>query len=128
MPEELRGIGIRIEDDILCTPEGAVNLSAGLPREAERGRILARRPASRRSAPARLTAVAVTGVTLGGKSDAREVAAPYGADHATPAGAGSGDPGQPVRHEIPAVAGPGQRPSPDRLCAVLRPAGSVRWR
>jgi len=34
VPEELRGIGIRIEDDILCTPEGAVNLSAALPREA----------------------------------------------------------------------------------------------
>jgi Xaa-Pro aminopeptidase len=32
VPEELRGIGIRIEDDIWCTPEGAVNLSAGLPR------------------------------------------------------------------------------------------------
>lgn len=34
VPEELRGIGIRIEDDVLCTPEGAVNLSAALPREA----------------------------------------------------------------------------------------------
>ncbi|HEY8474505.1 MAG TPA: M24 family metallopeptidase, partial [Natronosporangium sp.] len=33
VPEELRGIGIRIEDDIVCTAEGAVNLSAGLPRE-----------------------------------------------------------------------------------------------
>jgi Xaa-Pro aminopeptidase len=31
---ELRGIGIRIEDDILITPDGAVNLSAGLPRQA----------------------------------------------------------------------------------------------
>ncbi|WP_307624034.1 aminopeptidase P family protein [Streptomyces sp. V3I7] len=31
-PEELRGIGIRIEDDILVTPEGNENLSAGLPR------------------------------------------------------------------------------------------------
>ncbi len=33
VPEELRGIGIRIEDDILVTPEGATNLSASLPRE-----------------------------------------------------------------------------------------------
>ena len=35
VPEELRGIGIRIEDDIWCTAEGAVNLSAGLPRGAD---------------------------------------------------------------------------------------------
>jgi Xaa-Pro aminopeptidase len=35
VPEELRGLGIRIEDDIWCTPEGAVNLSAGLPRGAD---------------------------------------------------------------------------------------------
>jgi Xaa-Pro aminopeptidase len=34
VPEELRGIGIRIEDDILVTPEGNTNLSASLPREA----------------------------------------------------------------------------------------------
>ncbi|SDZ11475.1 Xaa-Pro aminopeptidase [Micromonospora pattaloongensis] len=34
VPEELRGIGIRIEDDVLVTPAGAVNLSAGLPRRA----------------------------------------------------------------------------------------------
>jgi Xaa-Pro aminopeptidase len=32
VPEELRGIGIRIEDDILVTAEGPVNLSASLPR------------------------------------------------------------------------------------------------
>ncbi|GAB7047142.1 aminopeptidase P family protein [Catenuloplanes indicus] len=32
VPAELRGIGIRIEDDVLVTAEGAVNLSAGLPR------------------------------------------------------------------------------------------------
>jgi Xaa-Pro aminopeptidase len=32
VPEELRGIGIRIEDDILVTPEGPRNLSASLPR------------------------------------------------------------------------------------------------
>ncbi|MEZ5093781.1 aminopeptidase P family protein [Nocardioides sp.] len=35
VPEELRGIGIRIEDDILVTPEGSRNLSASLPRAAD---------------------------------------------------------------------------------------------
>lgn len=35
VPEELRGIGIRIEDDILVTATGAVNLSAALPRRAD---------------------------------------------------------------------------------------------
>ena len=34
VPEELRGIGIRIEDDILVTADGARNLSASLPRAA----------------------------------------------------------------------------------------------
>jgi Xaa-Pro aminopeptidase len=33
VPEELRGIGIRIEDDVVVTPEGARNLSAALPRD-----------------------------------------------------------------------------------------------
>jgi Xaa-Pro aminopeptidase len=32
VPEELRGIGIRIEDDIVVTAEGAQNLSDALPR------------------------------------------------------------------------------------------------
>lgn len=32
VPEELRGIGIRIEDDVLVTAEGSRNLSASLPR------------------------------------------------------------------------------------------------
>lgn len=32
VPEELRGIGIRIEDDILVTADGSTNLSAALPR------------------------------------------------------------------------------------------------
>jgi len=34
VPEELRGIGIRIEDDILVTADGYRNLSAALPRES----------------------------------------------------------------------------------------------
>ena len=33
VPEELRGIGIRIEDDIVVTDDGSTNLSAALPRE-----------------------------------------------------------------------------------------------
>jgi Xaa-Pro aminopeptidase len=32
VPEELRGIGVRIEDDILVTATGAENLSAAIPR------------------------------------------------------------------------------------------------
>ncbi|MCH1882617.1 aminopeptidase P family protein [Agrococcus sp. ARC_14] len=35
VPEEFRGIGIRIEDDILVTADGAVNLSAAIPRTAD---------------------------------------------------------------------------------------------
>ncbi|WP_213455872.1 aminopeptidase P family protein [Rhizomonospora bruguierae] len=35
VPEELRGIGVRIEDDVLVTSSGAVNLSAGLPRRSD---------------------------------------------------------------------------------------------
>ena len=33
VPAELRGTGIRIEDDIVVTPEGPLNLSASLPRD-----------------------------------------------------------------------------------------------
>jgi Xaa-Pro aminopeptidase len=35
VPAELRGIGVRIEDNVLVTAAGAVNLSAGLPRRAD---------------------------------------------------------------------------------------------
>jgi Xaa-Pro aminopeptidase len=35
VPDELRGIGVRIEDDVLVTAAGARNLSAGLPRAAD---------------------------------------------------------------------------------------------
>ncbi|MCI4061583.1 aminopeptidase P family protein [Micromonospora sp. R77] len=35
VPEELRGMGVRIEDDILVTVDGPVNLSAGLPRRSD---------------------------------------------------------------------------------------------
>ncbi|GAA0723539.1 aminopeptidase P family protein [Dactylosporangium roseum] len=35
VPAELRGIGVRIEDDVLVTPAGAQVLSAGLPRTAD---------------------------------------------------------------------------------------------
>jgi Xaa-Pro aminopeptidase len=35
VPESLRGIGIRIEDDLLVTEDGARNLSAGLARTAD---------------------------------------------------------------------------------------------
>jgi Xaa-Pro aminopeptidase len=35
VPAELHGIGVRIEDDVLVTAAGAVNLSAGLPRGAD---------------------------------------------------------------------------------------------
>lgn len=35
VPEDLRGIGVRIEDDILVTADGPRNLSAGLPRQAD---------------------------------------------------------------------------------------------
>ena len=34
VPEEFRGIGVRIEDDILVTQDGAENLSVGIPRTA----------------------------------------------------------------------------------------------
>jgi Xaa-Pro aminopeptidase len=35
VPEEFRGIGVRIEDDILMTADGPVNLSADIPRTAD---------------------------------------------------------------------------------------------
>jgi Xaa-Pro aminopeptidase len=35
VPEELRGIGIRIEDDLVVTADGARNLSEALPRDPD---------------------------------------------------------------------------------------------
>ena len=35
IPEELRGIGIRLEDDVLITEDGNENLSKDLPRTIE---------------------------------------------------------------------------------------------
>lgn len=35
VPAELRGIGVRIEDDILMTPDGPENLSVAIPRTAD---------------------------------------------------------------------------------------------
>jgi Xaa-Pro aminopeptidase len=35
VPEEMRGIGIRIEDDILVTPTGVENLTIGTPKTIE---------------------------------------------------------------------------------------------
>ncbi|NUO41819.1 MAG: aminopeptidase P family protein, partial [Streptomyces sp.] len=35
VPEEYRGIGVRIEDDILVTVDGNRNMSEGLPRRSD---------------------------------------------------------------------------------------------
>ena len=57
VPEELRGIGIRIEDDVLVTGDGAPQpLRRPAPHRRRRGD-LARRPARGRPPPARLRTV-----------------------------------------------------------------------
>ncbi|MEO7039092.1 MAG: hypothetical protein ABI186_03580 [Candidatus Elarobacter sp.] len=33
--ERFKGIGVRIEDDVMCGPEGPVNLSPGIPKEID---------------------------------------------------------------------------------------------
>jgi Xaa-Pro aminopeptidase len=35
VPAEFRGIGVRIEDDVLVTADGVENLTAGLPRHPD---------------------------------------------------------------------------------------------
>ncbi|NMO57086.1 aminopeptidase P family protein [Actinoplanes sp. TBRC 11911] len=49
VPEELRGIGVRIEDDVLVTADGYRNLSAGLPRTS--GQVEAWLAAQREAGP-----------------------------------------------------------------------------
>src|SRR5690625_7281144 len=39
VPEEFRGIGVRIEDDVLVTADGYENLTAALPRRSEERRV-----------------------------------------------------------------------------------------
>jgi Xaa-Pro aminopeptidase len=50
VPAEFRGIGVRIEDDILVTATGAENLSAGIPRSADEVEAWARPTTSARAA------------------------------------------------------------------------------
>jgi len=50
VPAEFRGIGVRIEDDILVTETGAENLSAGIPRTADEVEAWVRPTAAARAA------------------------------------------------------------------------------
>ena len=50
VPQELRGIGVRIEDDVVVTADGCENLSAGDAAHVHRGRGLDRRAVEPRGA------------------------------------------------------------------------------
>ncbi|WP_449278651.1 aminopeptidase P family protein [Leucobacter sp. GX24907] len=52
VPAEYRGIGVRIEDDVVVTADGCVNLSAGIPRTADEVENWTRERSSQRRAPA----------------------------------------------------------------------------
>ena len=65
VPDELRGIGVRIEDDVLVTDDGCENLSAAMPRTVRRGRGLDRRAVEPRGAARGVTSPSGHGVGPG---------------------------------------------------------------
>ncbi|MFC7587325.1 M24B family metallopeptidase [Nonomuraea antimicrobica] len=71
LPEELRGIGIRIEDDLVVTADGATMLSAGLPGTRTRSR---RGWPPSRDDPARTTAIGNEPVTFSARLTRRDPA------------------------------------------------------